>query len=38
MIFVLMIQRVRFGNSDGAKLRGEFQQAAVNGLCRKSTR
>ena len=38
MIFVLMIQRVRFGNSDGAKLRGEFQQAAVNALCVKSKR
>ena len=38
MIFVLMIQRVRFGNSDGAPLRGKFQQAAVDALCGKSSR
>jgi len=35
MIFVLMIQRVRFGNSDGSAIRGAFQQAAVDALCGK---
>lgn len=35
MIFVLMIQRVRFGNSDGSEIRGAFQQAAVDTLCGK---
>ncbi|MEQ8786262.1 MAG: serine hydrolase domain-containing protein [Pirellulaceae bacterium] len=32
MIFVLMIQRTGFGNSDGADLRGAFQQQAVDAL------
>jgi len=35
MIFVLMIQRVQFGNSDGSQIRGAFQQAAVDALCPK---
>lgn len=30
MIFVLMVQRTGFGNSDGADLRGQFQQLAVD--------
>lgn len=29
MIFVLMIQRANFGNSDGADIRGTFQELAV---------
>lgn len=33
MIFVLMIQRTGFGNSDGADIRGTFQQLAVDALC-----
>jgi CubicO group peptidase (beta-lactamase class C family) len=32
MIFVLMIQRTKFGNSDGSELRKNFQQAAVDAL------
>jgi len=32
MIFVLMIQRTKFGNSDGSDLRQNFQQAAVDAL------
>jgi len=32
MIFVLMIQRSNFGNSDGSELRRDFQQAAVDAL------
>jgi hypothetical protein len=32
MIFVLMVQRTGFGNSDGADLRGQFQQLAVDAL------
>jgi hypothetical protein len=32
MIFVLMIQRTKFGNSDGSDLRQHFQQAAVDAL------
>lgn len=31
-IFVLMIQRTRFGNADGADIRGDFQQLAVETL------
>ena len=32
MIFVLMIQRTNFGNSDGSSIRGDFHQAATEGL------
>lgn len=32
MIFVLMIQRTKFGNSDGSELRKHFQQAAVGAI------
>jgi CubicO group peptidase (beta-lactamase class C family) len=32
MIFVLMIQRTGFGNSDGADIRGEFQRLAVEAI------
>jgi CubicO group peptidase (beta-lactamase class C family) len=32
MIFVLMVQRTGFGNSDGADLRGQFQQLAVDAI------
>lgn len=32
MIFVLMIQRTKFGNSDGSDLRKNFQQAAVDAI------
>jgi CubicO group peptidase (beta-lactamase class C family) len=32
MIFVLMIQRTGFGNSDGAEIRRVFQQLAVAGI------
>lgn len=32
MIFVLMIQRSNFGNSDGADLRGSFQDLAVKAV------
>ncbi|MEX0939213.1 MAG: serine hydrolase domain-containing protein [Pirellulales bacterium] len=32
MIFVLMIQRTDFGNSDGSDVRGEFQRIAVEKL------
>lgn len=31
-IYVLMIQRTRFGNSDGSDIRKDFQQAAVDAL------
>jgi len=31
-IYVLMIQRTKFGNSDGADIRKEFQQAAVDSI------
>jgi CubicO group peptidase (beta-lactamase class C family) len=32
MVFVLMIQRTGFGNSDGSELRRRFQQSAVDAL------
>jgi CubicO group peptidase (beta-lactamase class C family) len=32
MIFVLMIQRTGFGNSDASDIRGDFQQIAVNAI------
>ena len=32
MIFVLMIQRTGFGNSDGSSIRGDFHRLAVEGL------
>ena len=32
IIFVLMIQRTGFGNSDAADIRGTFQQLAVDAL------
>jgi hypothetical protein len=32
MIFVLMIQRSNFGNSDGSDLRRDFQKAAVDAI------
>jgi CubicO group peptidase (beta-lactamase class C family) len=32
LVFVLMIQRTAFGNSDGATIRGEFQRLAVEAL------
>ncbi|MBN2475676.1 MAG: beta-lactamase family protein [Pirellulales bacterium] len=32
MIFVLMIQRTNFGNSDASSIRGDFQQLAVEAL------
>ena len=31
-IFVLLIQRTEFGNSDGSEVRGEFQRLAVEAL------
>jgi hypothetical protein len=34
MIFVLMIQRTGFGNSDGSDIRGDFQELAVQAVCR----
>lgn len=33
MIFVLMIQRTGFGNSDASDIRGDFQAIAVKGFC-----
>ena len=33
MIFVLMIQRTGFGNSDGADIRRKFQSLAVEAFC-----
>lgn len=35
MIFVLMIQRMNFGNGDGSEVRGAFQQIVVDELTRK---
>ena len=32
MIFVLMIQRTGFGNSDGSDIRGEFHKLAIESL------
>jgi len=32
MVFILMIQRTNFGNSDASELRGDFQRLAVEGL------
>ena len=32
MIFVLMIQRTAFGNSDASDIRGDFQRLAVEAL------
>ena len=32
MVFVLMIQRTKFGNSDGSDIRAAFQQLAVDAL------
>ncbi len=32
MIFVFMVQRTGFGNSDGASIRGEFQRLAVDAI------
>ena len=32
LIFVLMIQRTGFGNSDGSDIRGTFQRAAIDAL------
>jgi CubicO group peptidase (beta-lactamase class C family) len=32
MIFVLMIQRTGFGNSDASDIRGQFQKLAVQAL------
>ena len=34
MIFVLMIQRTGFGNSDASDIRGTFQRLAVEALCK----
>lgn len=34
MIFVLMIQRTGFGNSDASEIRRVFQQLAVDALCK----
>ena len=34
MIFVLMIQRTKFGNSDGSNIRAAFHQAAVETLAK----
>jgi hypothetical protein len=34
LIFVLMIQRTAFGNSDAASIRGEFQRLAVEALAK----
>lgn len=33
MIFVLMIQRTGFGNSDASDIRKDFQEIAVKGVC-----